>query len=132
VEDSDERKRTMAYLSTRTARSHAAFLLPHIRLGSRILDCGCGPGSITRELVGRVPGATVIGIDSDAEKLAVAQSRGGAEFIQGSVYQLPFETASFDAVLAHAVFQHLVEPERGLAELHRVTAPGGVVGVRSP
>lgn len=132
AEDPLEQQRTLAYLSTRTARSHAAFMLPYIRPGARILDCGCGPGSITRELAGLVPGSTVVGIDSDAEKLAAAQKLGGAKYVQGSVYQLPFETGSFDAVLAHALFQHLAEPERGLAELYRVTAPGGVVGVRSP
>ena len=131
-DDSVERKHTITYLSARTARSHAAFLLPHIRPGSRILDCGCGPGSITRELAALVPGATVVGIDSDAERLAVAREHCGAEFVLGSVYQLPFATGSFDAILAHALFQHLAEPERGLAELHRVVAPGGVVGVRSP
>jgi SAM-dependent methyltransferase len=132
VDQGDEQQRMTAYLSARTARTHAAFLLPHLRPGARILDCGCGPGSITRELAALVPGSAVVGVDADAAKLAVARRHGGAEFVRGSVYALPFPAESFDGVLARALFQHLADPERALAELYRVTARGGVVGVRAP
>lgn len=132
MDEADDRQRTTAYLSARTARTHAAFLLPHLRAGTRILDCGCGPGSITRELAALVPGSTVVGVDTDIASLAVARQLGGAEFVEGSVYDLPFPAQSFDGVLAHALFQHLADPERAAAELYRVAAPGGVVGVRSP
>src|SRR4030095_2388966 len=53
-------------------------------------------------------------------------------FETGSIYALPFADGSFDVVFAHALFEHLREPLKGLAEIHRVLAPDGVVALRSP
>ena len=51
-------------------------------------------------------------------------------FQTADVHELPFEDGSFDAVFVHAVLQHVREPLRALAEMHRVLKPGGVVGLR--
>jgi SAM-dependent methyltransferase len=51
------------------------------------------------------------------------------QFDVGSVYDLPYPDASFDAVFAHTLLMHLREPLHGLREMRRVLRPGGVIGV---
>lgn len=120
----------------RTAEEAAAFLLPELRPGMRVLDVGCGPGSITQGLAERVAPGQVIGLDLSRETLASARANAAARglhnlaYEEGSVYQLPFPDASFDAAYAHQVFQHLREPAKALQEMLRVLKPGGLVGVR--
>jgi ubiquinone/menaquinone biosynthesis C-methylase UbiE len=120
----------------RTADEAAAFLLPSLRPGMRLLDVGCGPGSITRGLAERVAPGEVIGIDLSRETLAAAQqearTRGltNVRYEEASVYQLPYADGSFDVAYAHQVFQHLKEPAAALREILRVLRPGGLVAVR--
>jgi hypothetical protein len=64
--------------ATRTAASMAGFFLPHLRPGMRVLDCGCGPGSITVGLAEHVAPGEVIGIDLDPTHIALAQRRAAA------------------------------------------------------
>jgi ubiquinone/menaquinone biosynthesis C-methylase UbiE len=126
---------TDAELSTRTVAREAAFLLPHLRPGMRLLDVGCGPGSITLGLAAAVAPGEVVGLDLRPEPIAQARAaaaRAGvtnARFEVGSAYALPFPDAAFDAAFAHQVLIHLREPGRALAEVRRVLRPGGVVGV---
>jgi ubiquinone/menaquinone biosynthesis C-methylase UbiE len=120
----------------RTADEAAAFLLPELRPGMRLLDVGCGPGSITRGLAERVAPGEVIGLDLSRETLEEARrdaaSRGltNVRYQEGSVYTLPFADASFDVAYAHQVFQHLRERDAALREMLRVVRPGGLVAVR--
>lgn len=119
----------------RTASSHAAFLLPHLRPGMRLLDAGCGPGSITIGLAEAIAPGEATGLDANAG--AIDQARAAAEsadcrnvrFDVEDVYALPYADASFDAAFSHAVMQHLTDPLRALRELRRVLRPGGVIGV---
>jgi ubiquinone/menaquinone biosynthesis C-methylase UbiE len=53
----------VAYLETRSARKDAAFLVPHLRAGMSLLDCGCGPGALTADLAQLVAPGQVVGID---------------------------------------------------------------------
>lgn len=121
----------------RTAAQCAAFLLHHLRPGMQLLDCGCGPGSITLDLAEIVAPAQVVGIDLDGEsldharRLAAERNVSNARFEQGNFYNLPFPDGAFDAGFANAVLDHLQDPPAALAELKRVSRPGGVVGVRS-
>jgi ubiquinone/menaquinone biosynthesis C-methylase UbiE len=123
-------------LSRRKASREAAFLLPHLRPGSRLLDCGCGPGYLTVDLAQMLSPGEVVGLDMGAEQLevgrALARTRDvkNIRFEAGTVYSLPFPDRSFDAVLAHAVLYHLGSPQQALAEIFRVLKPGGVLGVR--
>lgn len=120
----------------RTAENSAAYLLPRLRPDARVLDVGCGPGTITVGLAERVPDGVVVGVD--AEPVIVDQARsapGAAEranltFEIGDVYHLAFDDASFDVVHAHQVLQHVAEPTVALAEMRRVCRPGGLVACR--
>src|SRR5215468_12319394 len=107
---------TLQQHAQRTADEAAAFLLPHLRAGMKLLDVGCGPGSITRGLAERLAPGQVVGLDLSAETLAGARRdamvRGvtNLQYQEGSVYDLPFPEASFDVVFTHQVLQHLREP----------------------
>ena len=113
----------------------AAFLMPHLRARMRLIDCGCGPGSITADLARAVTPGEAIGIDLREEALVNARALGrergitNLAFRAASVYQLPFADGSFDAALACAVLQHLAAPVAALLEMRRVLKPGGVIGI---
>ncbi len=113
----------------------AAFLAPHLRRGMRLLDCGCGPGSITVDLAQAVAPGETIGIDVREDALAhgraLARERkiANVTFQAASVYQLPYPDRSFDAAFACAVLQHLAAPLAALKEMRRVLTPGGVIGI---
>ena len=123
--------------SRRGAADSAAYLLAHLRAGMDLLDVGCGPASITADLAERVAPGRVIALDAAAGALEAARAtlreRGLSEQVEvtsGDVMALPFEDASFDVVHAHQVLQHLADPVGALAEMRRVTRPGGIVAVR--
>ncbi|HXJ80741.1 MAG TPA: methyltransferase domain-containing protein [Candidatus Methylomirabilis sp.] len=113
----------------------AAFLTPHLRAGMRLIDCGCGPGSITLDLAQAVAPGEAIGIDIREDALtqarALARERGitNITFRTASIYQLPYPDGSFDAAFACAVLQHLGTPLAALREIRRVLKPGGVIGI---
>jgi SAM-dependent methyltransferase len=113
----------------------AAFLAPHLRAGMRLLDCGCGPGSITVDLAHAVAPGEATGIDLREDALsqgrALARERGIANvtFETASVYRLPYPDGAFDAAFACAVLQHLAAPLAALVEMRRVLKPGGVIGI---
>jgi ubiquinone/menaquinone biosynthesis C-methylase UbiE len=123
-------------LARRSAARDAAFFVPHLKPDMHVLDCGCGPGGITVTLAALVPQGRVVGIDIEDGQLDMgrreAQQRGigNVEFHHASLYALPFEDGTFDAVLAHAVLYHLAEPMKALRELWRILKPGGMIGLR--
>jgi SAM-dependent methyltransferase len=127
-----------AHLAERTATAAAAFLIPHLNPSMRLLDVGCGPGSITVGLADVVAGGEVVGVDLQDEPLnqarARAARRGAANvsFERADLYRLPFPDASFDAAFANGVLTHLDDAMRALAEIRRVLRPGGVLGMRDP
>lgn len=100
----------------------------------RLIDLGCGPGSITAGLAAAVAPGTVIGIDASPVAIERARRRhGGPEnlsFVVGSAYRLPIEAGGADVAYAHQVLQHLSRPVAALRELGRVLRPGGLIAVR--
>jgi len=128
---------TLRLMLKRTAARHAAFFTPVLRRGMRLLDCGCGPGTITADLAELVSPGHVFGIDLEPTQLrsALLLSRErcvNPSFGVASIYALPFSDGQFDAVFAHALFEHLREPGKALLEMKRVLKPSGSVGIRSP
>ena len=119
----------------RTAENSAGYLLGHLEHGRRLLDVGCGPGTITAELAALVAPGEVVGIDASAEVVARAGELGTSRapnlrFEVGDVYVLGWPDASFDVVHAHQVLQHLSDPVAALREMRRVLVTGGLVAVR--
>jgi SAM-dependent methyltransferase len=120
----------------RTAENSAGHLLPFLSPGMRLLDVGCGPGTITLDLAGRVAPGQTVGVDRDATVVAEAQrllaSRpiSGLEFTTADTYAREFDERSFDVVHAHQLLQHLSDPVAALVEMRRVLRPGGVLAVR--
>lgn len=125
---------------TRTAQDSLAFVLPYLHRDSRVLDVGCGPGSITLDLAAVIAGeggsaSQVVGVENTPAPVTAAEElarrRGiGAVFMTGDAQALPFQDGTFDVVVAHQVLQHLGDPVGALREFARVAAPGGIVAVR--
>jgi ubiquinone/menaquinone biosynthesis C-methylase UbiE len=121
----------------RRAEQQAAFFLPYLHPGMRLVDCGSGPGSITLGLARQVAPGQVTGIDIDAAQvekanaLAAEQGVTNVRFERGSVYELPFADASVDAVFSNALLQHLGDPVAALREMYRILKPGGIIGART-
>ena len=106
--------------------------------GCRVLDVGCGFGLETLRLARAVqPGGTVTGIDRSGEFVAEARRRAAAAgseavFEQGDAQQLPVPDDTVDVARAERVLIYLDDPGRALAELVRVTRPGGRIAVIEP
>ena len=137
------REYTMGYdenfqqlLRRRSAESHAAYLLPRLKAGDRVLDFGCGPGTISVGLARAIEPGELHGIDMEETQINIARAAaqaGGhanATFHVGDVTNLPFEDNSFDAAHCHAVLMHVPDTPKVLSEIKRVLKPGGVIGSR--
>jgi ubiquinone/menaquinone biosynthesis C-methylase UbiE len=128
---------TIQHHAGRTAAQQAAFFLPYLRPGMSLLDCGCGPGTITIGLAQSVAPGQVLGIDIEpslverANVLSKEQAISNVRFKVANVFALPFSESSFDAVFASALLHHLTQPIRALKEMRRVLKPGGVIGIRN-
>ena len=115
-----------------------SFELLEPRPGARLLDAGCGTGDDALALAGLVaPGGRVTGVDLSAEMVAEARRRcgdadGALEFLAGDLLALPLPDAGFDGCRAERTLQHVDDPGRAVAELARVTRPGGWVVAAEP
>lgn len=102
-------------------------------LRGRILDAGCGTGGFLTALKQARPGLSPIGVEYVPAAARRAATKSGAAVAAGSIMQLPFADASFDAILSADVLCHeAVQPAIALAELHRVAKPGATLVVNMP
>jgi trans-aconitate methyltransferase len=99
----------------------ALFALLNPQPRERILDLGCGEGSLTRKIVDA--GAMVVGIDASEAMIAAAKARGLDAHVMNAE-ELPFER-EFDAVFSNAVLHWVREHDAMLAGVHRALKPGG-------
>ena len=91
-----------------------------------LLDVGCGEGQLARAVKGQNPSVRVVGVDPTPRQIEVAEDRGGGvDYHVAPADALPFDDASFDAVLACLVFEHIDNLEGAIAEVARVLKPGG-------
>jgi SAM-dependent methyltransferase len=97
--------------------------------GQRALDVGCGPGVLTAQLASRLGAAHVVAIDPSTPFVAATRDRVPDVGVhEGSAEDLPFPDDDFDLALAQLVVHFMSDPVVGLAEMARVTRPGGLVG----
>jgi SAM-dependent methyltransferase len=110
-----------------------SFLVERLRprAGNRILDVGCGTGSVELRLSRlRVPQISLVGIDRLVDRAIVAERTTDghnlrASFSAADACHLPFPDATFDSTFCVAVLQHITDVSEALREFARVTRPGG-------
>jgi SAM-dependent methyltransferase len=122
-------------MRNRSAAEYADFVLPSIGAADRVLDVGCGPGSITLGLARVAGGVTAVDLDDaefvDARSYATEHGIDNVEFLEGSIYHLDFPDASFDVCTLFSMMETLDDPLAGLIEVRRVLKPGGLIGASS-
>jgi len=107
--------------------------LVHLPQRGRLLEVGCGAGRYLRALRELRPELALVGCDvSRAALAALAASAPEIETRPASGDAIPAADAEFDAVLVIDVLEHVGDPERLLAEVHRVLSPGGVLHLHVP
>jgi SAM-dependent methyltransferase len=120
-------------LMGRWSRRLAAAFMEHVGLrpGEAILDVGCGTGSLTALLSRRPEPHAVTGIDIawPFVRFAARHRDDRLSFIVGDACALPLADATFDRTLSLLALNFVSNPARALAEMHRVTKPGGQIGV---
>jgi SAM-dependent methyltransferase len=135
-------------LATGEAAAHRLTILHHVygpgtralldraglSWGMRVVDLGCGVGTVTEDLAYRVgPRGQVVGVDLSGDQLAQARDRLGSgvptsiSFVQASASDTGLPGGSFDLVYCRFLLLHLVRPEEALAEMFRLLRPHGVL-----
>ncbi|MCR4317332.1 MAG: class I SAM-dependent methyltransferase [Planctomycetes bacterium] len=104
--------------------------------GSRVLDLGCGTGTLAIMIKQRVPDAEVFGLDGDPKALEIARKKIADAGVQASLteamsYDPPFEPGSFDRVVSSLLFHHLTTENklRTLDSSRRLLKPGGEIHI---
>lgn len=126
----------MQWMTSRTAENYGAFFLPYLKPGMRLLDCGCGPGSVTLGFARRVAPGEVIGVDREVAQSAptveTAKREGvtNLRFEEGDIYSLGYPDDSFDAIFGSAILGSVADAEHVVKEMLRVLKSGGVIGLK--
>ena len=123
--------------SLRNAQDNATHILPYLKPNSKILDIGCGIGTITQDFAQRCPQGSVLGIDHNIDSLSIAKEAASnlkisnLKYETGDVMNLKgIPDNEYDIVHAHQVILHLSDPVGGLKEMRRVCKPSGIVAIR--
>lgn len=119
-----------------SAKTHAAHLLPYLEPGLKVLDFGCGPGTISIGLAEAVAPAEVHGIDMEPSQIDLARmfarryGRDNATFHVGDVTAMPFGDGFFDVAHCQNLLMHVPDTRAVLREVKRVLKPGGIIAGR--
>ena len=113
------RAATYDALTARATAFAIPALLAHVNAGDRVLDVGCGPGTLTAAAAER--GAHVTGVDLAAGMVAEARRRHrGLTFVEADAEHLPFDDDTFDVALGAFLVNHTPDAPAAVAELKRV------------
>ena len=120
----------------RTVNRDAAFVIPHLRPGMRLVDFGCGAGSLTCGFARLVAPADVLGFDVSEQAIdrarSLAQQSGvsNVQFSVSNINALELPPESFDVAHFSGVLMHLKDPERALQLAFRSLKSGGILAAR--
>ncbi len=107
--------------------------IKNIPKGGKVLEIGCGGGAMTRGIKFYRPDLEVYGLDFSENSLKYARKNpGGVNFIQGDIFNMPFKSNSFDAVVCFDVLEHLENLPKALGEVRRILKPGGIFHAAFP
>lgn len=122
----------------RSINDCAGFMLSYLKSDMKLLDCGCGPGTITVQFASHLDHGQVTGIDANETHVKIATNNAkkkqltNIDFVHGNLYSIPFPDNTFDAAFAHTVICNLHDPVAALKEMKRVVKPGGIIAAREP
>lgn len=114
-------------LNRLTNRAFIEFL--RVEPGMKVLEVGSGLAILAAEVASAAEGVQVIALERSPEQIAAAISSPAVRTVQGDAHEIPLADASFDLVYTRYVLEHVADPARVLAEMRRVTRPGGRVAV---
>ena len=126
----------MRYLNRHTLESRAAYIIPYLRPGLRVLDLGCAIGTISVGLAKAVEPGEMRGVDIEEHSIEAARDlareigQDNAIFDVGDATALDFEDNSFDLAHCHGLLNHVPDTAAALSEAKRVLKPGGVIACR--
>jgi SAM-dependent methyltransferase len=124
------------HFNRRTISRDAVLVVPHLRAGMRLVDFGCGAGSLTCGFAELVAPADVVGFDTAevaigrARALAEEKSLRNVQFVLANIYDLELPVESCDVAHFSGVLMHLSEPERALGLAFRSLKSGGMLAAR--
>lgn len=125
------------YLTYRAKKSFD-FVLPHLKPGMDVLECGCGPGIVTFEIAKKVADGSVTGIDIDKGLIGSHNNKvkeagvKNLKFEVADVHDLPYADNSFDVVYMQALLVHIRNPAGAVGEAHRVLKDNGLILLKEP
>ncbi|MBN2371260.1 MAG: class I SAM-dependent methyltransferase [Vicinamibacteria bacterium] len=115
----------------RGAKIHGTLERAGVRIGGRLLDCGCGGGGVTVSFAGETQWALGLdpagGFQEAGIRLAREKKTENVRFVRGDGVRLPFPDALFNVVLSHSVIEHVSSATGYLSECRRVLRPGGAL-----
>ena len=104
----------------------------HLQPGWRVLDLGCGTGTLTLQLKQHQPAAEVFGLDGDPHILEIAREKSAAagvniQWKEGLAFEMPYPSNYFERVVSCLMIHHLTKADkvRAFREVHRVLKQGG-------
>jgi len=107
--------------------------MAEISEGDQVIEVGCGTGFTTEEIVSRVGEQNVVAVDLTPEQMQKAIAKfPSVNFLRGDAENLPFKDDTFDAAISAGSIEYWPNPQKGIAEMARVTKSGGRVVILAP